>query len=97
MKNINKTIGALCREHRTNYLHMTQKEVGECVGYSKENISIFERGLNDNATILCWYMANGVLITTPLLDILRINYALNEKSFEFNSSTDKQDESSRVS
>ena len=68
---------------------MTQKEVGDCVGYSKENISIFERGLNDNATILCWYMANGVLITTPLLDILRIKYGINEKSLESNSSTDK--------
>lgn len=89
MKNVNKTIGALCREHRTNYLHMTQKEVGDCIGYSKENISIFERGLNDNATILCWYIANGVFITTPLLDILRIKYGLSEKSIEFNSRTNK--------
>lgn len=69
--NINALVGAKCQEHRKNYLKITQKEIAEKVGYSQESVSCFERGKTDNMEIFAYYIANGVFVTTTLLDDLR--------------------------
>lgn len=69
--NINTLIGDKCREHRKNYLKMNQREIADIVGYSQETVSCFERGKTDNIEIFAYYIANGVFVTTTLLDDLR--------------------------
>lgn len=52
-------LGAKCRDLRES-LGYIQSDVAEEVGYSKENISAFETGRNNNATILLWYVEHGL-------------------------------------
>lgn len=59
--NVCKTCGKLCGKYRREILKMTQLEVGESIGYSKENIASFEQGRNDNNIIFMWYVQHGIL------------------------------------
>ena len=52
-------IGKVCKRHRET-LNLYQYDVAKDVGYSKENISSFERGRNDSAIILLWYLLHGL-------------------------------------
>lgn len=61
-----KKIGTICKWYRER-IEITQREVGEETGYSQRNISAFERGINDNGTILLWYLAHGL----PVSDLVK--------------------------
>lgn len=51
-------IGQQCRTLRKK-LGLKQSDVAVEIGCSKENISAFECGRNNNALILAWYIAHG--------------------------------------
>lgn len=55
-----ESLGELCRLVRTHRGY-TQQDVAEAVGTSNQNISSFERGLNNNAIILLWYVRHGLV------------------------------------
>ena len=59
MKYNNKYIGNICRAFR-NYCGYFQSEVAEELCCSRENISSFENGRNNNAIILMWYVEHGL-------------------------------------
>ena len=54
----NKDLGRLCKQYRER-LCKTQSDVAADVGYSKETVSAFETGRNNNAIIFCWYVRHG--------------------------------------
>lgn len=54
-------IGAFCRVTREK-LGYLQRDVAQEVGCSKENISAFETGRNNNALILFWYVEHGLML-----------------------------------
>lgn len=54
----NKELGALCKAYRER-LCLKQSDVAADVGYSKETVSAFETGRNNNALIFCWYVRHG--------------------------------------
>lgn len=39
---------------------LTQAQVAEILGFTPQNISAFEMGRNDSATILLWYIENDI-------------------------------------
>lgn len=43
-------------------LKTTLDEVSKELGYSKENVSAFEHGRNDNSVILLWYLSHGLTL-----------------------------------
>lgn len=51
-------LGKACR-HVRKRLHITQMEVAKELSYSISSISAFERGENNNAIILVWYVLHG--------------------------------------
>ena len=51
-------IGQRCKAIREK-LGLKQSDVAVEIGCSKENISAFECGRNNNAIILAWYIAHG--------------------------------------
>ena len=57
----NKELGAICRAYRES-LGLLQSDVAKDVNYSKENVSAFENGRNNNARILQWYLEHGLII-----------------------------------
>lgn len=54
-------IGKDCQAFR-KCIGKTQKEVATDTCYTVENVSRFERGLNNNAKILIWYILNGYMM-----------------------------------
>lgn len=54
-----KELGRRCKQYRIEHGYF-QFDVATDTGYSSENISAFETGRNDNATILLWYFAHGM-------------------------------------
>lgn len=52
-------IGQRCKEFRES-LGVLQSDVAAETGYSKENVSAFETGRNNNARILLWYIEKGM-------------------------------------
>lgn len=59
-------IGTTCKNFRRG-LGYNQKQVASDTGYSVENISLFERGKNDNLKILLWYIKKGLPLNEVLL------------------------------
>lgn len=55
-------IGAVCGEYRKSVLRMTQSEVATQTGYTRSNISKFERGQCNSIPLLMWYIEKGVPI-----------------------------------
>lgn len=55
----NKELGRRCKLYRRYKLKATQNDVARDTGYSKNNISAFETGRNNNANILLWYIERG--------------------------------------
>ena len=53
-------IGARCRRFRKSVLKTELQEVANITGYSRENVSAFESGRNDNSLILLWYLSKGM-------------------------------------
>lgn len=54
-----RLIGARCKAYRMS-LGYYQADVAKFLDYSKENISAFENGRNDNLRILLWYILHGM-------------------------------------
>lgn len=54
-----KEIGQRCKKFRER-LGYYQSDVANQTGYSKENISAFENGRNDNVRIFLWYVEMGL-------------------------------------
>ncbi len=52
-------IGKKCRNFRKS-IRKTQKDVANELNYSVASVSAFERGCNNNAIILLWYIEKGV-------------------------------------
>ena len=59
-------IGKYCKNYRQKNTGALQTNVAIDTGYSLENISAFERGLNDNMRIFLWYLTNGLDIQEML-------------------------------
>lgn len=55
---ITALVGEACRTWRIENGY-TQKQIGMDTGYVQSNISSFEHGMNDNMTILMWYVVHG--------------------------------------
>lgn len=56
-----KELGRRCKRFRMSHGYI-QMQVAEDTGYSKENVSAFETGRNDNSRILLWYVLHGLTI-----------------------------------
>ena len=52
-------IGQECQNHRRR-INIRQEQVGDEIGYSKQTISQFENGHNNNLYIFAWYLMNGL-------------------------------------
>lgn len=63
-----KIIGKKCKEFRMS-LGYTQDYVGYSIGYSRETISMFENGKNDNLLIFLWYVSMGMDISNIITDM----------------------------
>lgn len=63
-----KIIGKKCKEFRMS-LGYTQDDVGYSIGYSRETISMFENGKNDNLLIFLWYISMGMDISNIITDM----------------------------
>lgn len=53
-------VGNRCRRYRKKVLKKELREVATDTGYSRENVSAFENGRNDNCIFLLWYMSRGM-------------------------------------
>ena len=52
-------IGSICRDFRI-HLGYQQYHVASAIGCSKELVSAFECGRDNNAVIFSWYIENGL-------------------------------------
>ena len=57
MENL-KELGQAAKAFRES-LGASQIEVATATGYSKETVSAFETGRNNNARVLLWYVRHG--------------------------------------
>ena len=53
-------VGSRCRRYRKRVLKTDLREVADTLGYSRENVSAFENGRNDNCMVLLWYLSKGM-------------------------------------
>ena len=63
-------VGKRCAEYRRKVLRTTQRDISRDLGSSVENISAFERGINDNSLIFLWYLSHGLTISQIMGDDL---------------------------
>lgn len=54
------SLGEYCRMARRNK-GLNQYDVAQDTGFTQQNISAFERGENNNALLLLWYIKHGLL------------------------------------
>ena len=60
-------IGAMCHEfRRIKCKGITQQDVADAVGYSRESVNKFESGGNGNCAIFMWYIKNGLFDWVPI-------------------------------
>lgn len=64
-----KKIGRLCKYFREDVMEISQREVAEELKVNQSIISHFERGNNDSASILIYYISKGLF---KYLDIKEI-------------------------
>lgn len=62
-----RRVGAICKKFREE-LGCFQSDVAIETGYSKENVSSFETGRNDNYRILLWYLSHGLNLLKEIED-----------------------------
>lgn len=62
-----RRVGAICKKFREN-MGCLQSDVAIETCYSKENVSSFETGRNDNYRILLWYLSHGLNLLKELED-----------------------------
>lgn len=53
-------LGRMCKTYRKHTLKTSQCEVAKDIGVTGQNVSAFERGKNNNARILLWYIERGM-------------------------------------
>lgn len=63
-----REIGHLCRKYRLTH-SQTLKDVSIQMGYSLSTIGYFERGHNDSAKIMLWYVGHYKI---PMEKLMRI-------------------------
>ena len=59
-------VGEICQRFRREKTNATQSDIAHELCYVKSNISAFERGRNNNADILLWYIMQGLDIRREL-------------------------------
>lgn len=59
-------IGAMCSEYRRYFLKVSQQQVANETGVSRELVSKFERGANPNALVLFWFIKHGIFDWVPI-------------------------------
>ena len=69
-KTIQKRVGEKCQEYRVNKLKLTQREIADEIGYSKESVSAFETGRNNNCEIFLYYVSKGLLLDYSIEDLI---------------------------
>lgn len=62
-----RRVGAICKKFRES-MGCLQSDVAIETSYSKENVSSFETGRNDNYRILLWYLSHGLNLLKELED-----------------------------
>lgn len=67
---VKENIGRCCQEFRVYHLGKTQQDVATDCGYTRENISRFEHGRNDNNIIFLWYVKHGLLNEYSIEDLV---------------------------
>lgn len=65
-------VGEICKRFRIEKTNATQSDIAQELCYVKSNISAFERGRNNNADILLWYIMRGLDIRKELCDAQNI-------------------------
>ena len=68
----NTKVGEICKRFRMERTNATQSDIAQELCYVKSNISAFERGRNNNADILLWYIMHGLNIRKELCDAQNI-------------------------
>ena len=61
-------IGAMCSEYRRYFLKVSQQQIADEVGVSRELVSKFERGSNTNSLVLFWFIKHGIFDWVPIED-----------------------------
>jgi transcriptional regulator with XRE-family HTH domain len=57
----------MCHEFRRFHLKgVTQKDIAEDCGLSRESVSRFERGTLSNSVIFLWYIKHGLFDWVPI-------------------------------
>lgn len=59
-------LGRICKTYRKYTLKTSQREVAGDIGVTGQNVSAFERGKNNNAKILLWYIERGLDIANVI-------------------------------
>lgn len=54
-----RRMGMICKNYRKG-LHVTQQQVADETGYTRNHISTFESGKVSNILILMWYIEHGL-------------------------------------
>lgn len=67
---LQKLIGSKCKEFREKNLKVTQKDIADEIGYSKESVSAFETGRNNNCYIFLYYVSKGLLFEYSLEELI---------------------------
>lgn len=61
-----RRLGAMCKQYRKYTLKVSQRELAGDIGVTGQNVSAFERGRNNNARILLWYIEHGIDIANVI-------------------------------
>lgn len=60
-------LGAMCSEYRRYFLKgVSQQQIANEAGVSRELVSKFERGTNPNALVFMWYIQHGLFDWMPI-------------------------------
>ena len=60
-------MGAMCSEYRRYFLKgVSQQQIANETGVSRELVSKFERGTNPNALVFMWYIRHGLFDWMPI-------------------------------
>ena len=61
-------VGTYCKNWRIKHGY-TQGQIARDTHYSIENISVFERGGNDNSRIFVWYVNHGMSVADMYTEV----------------------------
>ena len=61
-----RRLGVMCKNYRKYTLKVSQRKLACDIGVTGQNVSAFERGKNNNARILLWYIEHGMDIVNVI-------------------------------